>query len=380
MKDSKVFDSLDAAHDADDLVALFFQKFQVIAVDLGGQLAFHSTDGLFHVVFDGLREAPDDAGNLVELAIHGGDQFVLVLVKDGPPLFFRLEINEVFGIEEAGCIRAVIRTPRLTGALRDLGKRAKHDSGLVRYPDPLVRSGAGRERATHPECTFIQVGQKFGTDDAAEGEVNRDEKPEHAHTDREHTPANGPSNGGAVLLGQEVHDGVVPFLRSLLEGETGQHGRDQNREEQRPQQRKGDGPGHGMKEPAFDALQGEDRQVSGNDDGDRVEHRPLHFVRGLADSFAWRLDPVLGGPNGARCFRPSPPRRRPPCQNPARRETEGWRECASSPGRWRQTTAKTEWLAATMSAPRTLPRNRNRMIDTRIIPSVRLCSTVWVVK
>jgi hypothetical protein len=36
-------------------------------------------------------------------------------------------------------------------------------------------------------------------------------------------------------------------------------------------------------------------------------------------------------------------------------------------------------VSATMIAPRTLPRNRNRMITTRMMPSVRLCSTVWVV-
>ena len=37
-------------------------------------------------------------------------------------------------------------------------------------------------------------------------------------------------------------------------------------------------------------------------------------------------------------------------------------------------------VSATMSAPRTLPRKRNRMIDDQEIPSVRLCSTVCVVK
>jgi hypothetical protein len=34
---------------------------------------------------------------------------------------------------------------------------------------------------------------------------------------------------------------------------------------------------------AFHALQSEDRQISGNDDSDCIEHRPLHLVRGLAD-------------------------------------------------------------------------------------------------
>ena len=33
-------------------------------------------------------------------------------------------------------------------------------------------------------------------------------------------------------------------------------------------------------------------------------------------------------------------------------------------------------VSATMIAPRTFPKNRNRIITTRMMPSVRLCSTV----
>ena len=36
-------------------------------------------------------------------------------------------------------------------------------------------------------------------------------------------------------------------------------------------------------------------------------------------------------------------------------------------------------VSATMMAPRAFPRNSNRMMITRTMPSVRLCSTVWVV-
>src|ERR1022692_1582229 len=126
MKYSKVFDSLNGSHNAGDLGALFFQRLQGIAVDLDGQLALYSTDGLFHVVFDGLRKPPDHARNFVEFAIHGGDQFVFVFVKNRPPFFFLLQVDEVFGIEKAGRIRAVIWPTRLTGALRDLWERAKY--------------------------------------------------------------------------------------------------------------------------------------------------------------------------------------------------------------------------------------------------------------
>ncbi len=193
------------AHDADDLVALLLQNLQIIAVDLGGQLALHAADRLFHVVFDGLRKAPDDAGNFVEFAIHGGDQLVFILVKDRPPLFFGFQVDEVLGIEEAGRVRSVVRAPDLAGALRDLGKRAEHDASLVRHPNAFVGPGAGRECAAHPERAFIQVGQKLGTDDAAEGQINcAMQRPKHANTDRERTPANGPADGSAVALDHET--------------------------------------------------------------------------------------------------------------------------------------------------------------------------------
>ena len=117
-KDSEVLDSFDLAHDVDDLSALSSRVLQVVAIDLRGQLAFHAADRLFHVVLDGLGEAPDHAGNLLQLAVHGGDQFVLVLVKDGPPLFLGLQVDEVFGVEEARGVGSVVRPPDLARALR----------------------------------------------------------------------------------------------------------------------------------------------------------------------------------------------------------------------------------------------------------------------
>jgi len=49
-------------------------------------------------------------------------QLVFVFAEHRPPLPFRLEVNEKLGIEKAGGIGAVIRSPGLTGTVRDLGK------------------------------------------------------------------------------------------------------------------------------------------------------------------------------------------------------------------------------------------------------------------
>ena len=85
-EEAEVGDAVDVTHDVDDLIALFFEGLEVGAVELDGELALDAADGLLDVVGDGLREVPDDAGSLLQLAVHGGDEFVLVLVEDGTPL------------------------------------------------------------------------------------------------------------------------------------------------------------------------------------------------------------------------------------------------------------------------------------------------------
>ena len=131
-KDSKVFDSLNPSHDTHNLIGLILERLQVVTVDLRGELTLNATDSLFHVVLDGLGESPDYAGNLLQFPVHGCDEFFFVLVKARDAIVPSASADEVFGVEKAGRIRAVIRTPRLTGAFGSLRKRAKHYSGLVR--------------------------------------------------------------------------------------------------------------------------------------------------------------------------------------------------------------------------------------------------------
>ena len=71
-----------SAHDVHDLVALLLQGLEIVAVNLDREFALHAADGLFHVVRDRLREIPEHARELLQLAVHGGNQFFLVFVKD----------------------------------------------------------------------------------------------------------------------------------------------------------------------------------------------------------------------------------------------------------------------------------------------------------
>ncbi len=61
-------------------------------------------------------------GNLLQLAVHRGDQPVLVLMEDRPPFFLGQKIDEVLRIEEACGVRAIIRASHLRDDLRDFGK------------------------------------------------------------------------------------------------------------------------------------------------------------------------------------------------------------------------------------------------------------------
>ena len=61
------------------------------------------------------------------------------------------------------------------------------------------------------------------------------------------------------------------------------HGREEHREDEGAEQRKGDRPCHGAEEPAFHLLQREDGQVSRDNDANGVEDGALDLVGGLAD-------------------------------------------------------------------------------------------------
>ncbi len=237
-EDSEIFDSVNLAHDPDNLVGLGFQNLQVGAVDFGGEFALNAADRLIHVVFNGLGESPQYAGNLVEFALHGGDEFFFILVEDGTPLFSGFEIDEEFGIEKAGVIGAVIGTADLAGALRNFGKRTEDDAGLVGDADAFVGAGAGGEGTADPESAFIKVRQELGADRAAESKVTRYRQGEHAHPDRDQAVVNRPAQAFAIALADKSHDRVFPFFRALGEGETGQNRRDHDGKDQGAEQAK----------------------------------------------------------------------------------------------------------------------------------------------
>ena len=143
---------------------LCFEGLQVVAVDLDGELAFDAADGFFHVVGDGLGEVPADAGNFFELAVHGGDEFFFILVEDGAPLFFGFEVDEVFGVEEAGGICSVVGPAGLADDLGDLGEGGEGWRAWLVTAEAFGGAGGGGQCAAHPDGAFVEMGRELGAD------------------------------------------------------------------------------------------------------------------------------------------------------------------------------------------------------------------------
>ena len=117
-KHSDVHDSADGPHHVDHLGAFVFQGLEIFAVNLDGKLSLDAADGFLHVIGNGLGEAPDYTGDFSHFPIHGGDEFLFVLMESGPPLFFGLEVDEELAIAEIDRVHAVIGPADLRHHLR----------------------------------------------------------------------------------------------------------------------------------------------------------------------------------------------------------------------------------------------------------------------
>src|SRR6266481_1687364 len=93
-----------------------------------------------------------------------------------------------------------------------------------------------------------------------------------------------PLHTGAIFRFQEFHGGIAPFPDAVLEEKSRENGSDNEGGNQPSEQGKANGPGHRLKQTSFDAFQGENRQISGNDDGSCKEDGPYHFGDRIANS------------------------------------------------------------------------------------------------
>src|SRR5271157_5829461 len=98
----------DARHEVSDFIAFLLEKLQVLPKNLDCESAFGASEFFSDVVLDRLGAVPDRTRILFYRAIHGGDQFILVAVKNGPPLVLRLQVYEILRVAEAPSVGPVV--------------------------------------------------------------------------------------------------------------------------------------------------------------------------------------------------------------------------------------------------------------------------------
>ncbi len=204
-------------------------------------------------------------------------------MEHGAPLLLGLELAEELDVPETTGIGAVVGPACLGDDLEHFGERCEDDARLVVEALRLGEAGAGRQGAAGPDGAFVEVGKKLRTDDPAEEQEGREPRGHHAEPQDDAVMPDGPAELPAIELGHVGHDGVVPFVDPLAEEPARDHRRDHDREGESADQRERHRPGHRLEQAPLDALQGEDRDVGRDDDGDGEEHRTLDLLRGAAD-------------------------------------------------------------------------------------------------
>src|SRR5580698_11559561 len=101
-------------------------------------------------------------------AIHGGDQFLLVPMKNGPPLIFGLQVDEIFRVAESSRVGSIVRRPGLRDDLGDLGERCEDIAVSLREARAFRLAYAIGHGATRPNCAFVQMGQELRANESTE--------------------------------------------------------------------------------------------------------------------------------------------------------------------------------------------------------------------
>ena len=148
--------------------------------------------------------------------------------------------------------------------------------------------------------------------------------------------------------------------------EGGQHRHQRQGQHQRADQGEDHGQRHRPEHLALDPLQGEDRQVDDDDDGDAEQHRPARPPwprRGRPRSIG--RSPAPRRERGGRSSRSSPRRRRRSGRNRWRRGSSGCRRRRHGACRWRRTASTAGSPAPPTSPARRLPSSSSSTTTTR---------------
>ena len=163
----------DIGHDGSDLLALLLENLQVVPKNLERKRTLGASHRFSDVVFDGLGEVPDRSWVFFQRTVHGGDQFLFVLMKYRAPLIVRLQVHEIFGVAESPSVGAVIGTAGLRHNGFHLRERRENIAGIGREFLAFRETCAIGQSAARPDGAFIEVRQELRADDATKPQVKR---------------------------------------------------------------------------------------------------------------------------------------------------------------------------------------------------------------
>ncbi len=132
------------------------------------------------------------------------------------------------------------------------------------------------------------MGQEFRADGATERECETGREQQEPDSNRHDPVTNRQSQRVTISPRERLEYRVAPFARSVPVDIAGQHWNQEHRKQQRSKERKCHRPRHRPEQAPLDPLQGEDRHIRGDDDGDRVEDWPRDLARRAPNA-------VLGG-------------------------------------------------------------------------------------
>src|SRR6202041_110433 len=204
-------------------------------------------------------------------------------MENRAPFVLRLQVNEIFRVTEASCVRTVVGRSGLRHHRGNFRKRRENESRLIGKSCALCVAGAVGKRSARPDGAFVQMRQKLRADDPAEGQKNRNDEGSDSDTHCEDPMLDCPAKRPAISIREESQYRIPPLLDLAAEKQTCQHWSDQDGESHGTEQRERYGPGHGLEEVAFHPLKRKYGHVGSDDDQDGVENRTLNLVAGLSN-------------------------------------------------------------------------------------------------
>ena len=177
-------------------------------------------------------------------------------------------------------VHAVVHPPELGHHIANLGKFLHGLAQVICHARPFRKRDSGRQRHLQPERPFVELGQKL----APHGHAQDDGKSDRYRAGDKNRPRSIENGRQVAVVGAltPFHHQVAKHPSWLGEIQQREYRSEREGDKRAAQQGIGDCEGNGLEEFAFDALEGEERQVGDDDDRHGKQHRAGDLESGRA--------------------------------------------------------------------------------------------------